>query len=934
MKRFFLIPIFLCACNVLFAQNDSITSRDTIQLNYTIKKNLIPDYQRILNFIADITTAQNEVEEIISSQVKINKESRVFIDDKIIIENDLKPGADTNILLRADMDVVQYLNTFYTSYSRTEDPNIIVNILRISVLKKTTYFYYDVLFECNYSGTNSSGEKFNKFNRIAEVKLINDHGWHPFINSIRFAKSNEPDTTNIYKSIVKTETDVDKIISMYDDEKQRQAREDAKQIKLAIEDGDEFFEKGEYENAQKKYREARAINIFDKEPQEKIAKLKAAISKKKQEDLEKAERLKHIEELKKEVQRLRDNYDFQNAYLFCDSLIKDYNVADKEFLSLNNDLSEINASLTGIETSLENRILKEAVRNCDEKIAQAKNTIYKAEFCYRMALIYYTLAKAETKKIYEFLGLSINYSSKHHQNALKLRAEMYMADNDILHAVEDAAQLIYNESRNPENYLFRAKLYKKDNKSLKAIDDYGKAINYNTPDTTAYVEKSTLEYNNYKFSDAKKTASEGIEKTICYGMLYFNRGIANDKLKDYKAAGEDFIKAKQCGIENQQRTFINQISETYVSQGKTNFAKGALYDARNQFSNAILIDSNEHALYGRAGAYILLGKNDSAITDLDKLIRRRPDYPDAHGQRAIAYSNLKNFDQANSDFADETKRFSTNANAWYAKGNSEIIQDKFAEAASSFERAATIQPSDSAWYKACYSHYYNKNYNKSIEAGNKARELNENRFQIYYICGRAFYDKKQLKDAIKEFERALKLESRNEDLVFAYATALEANRDFISASQYYDQLSNSGTFKDTSTFRSGVCLVKTLNKENFTKATNKFDRYIINSNNSDKSEVFAWAAYTYLLMDAQKNADEFIDKSQKANPGNVMLLYVLACHNVKNSLYDDAFSSLDKAIPALKLQKNDLDDNPLLRPLRKNSATKARYEQMMNKYFK
>ncbi|HKR06319.1 MAG TPA: tetratricopeptide repeat protein, partial [Bacteroidia bacterium] len=914
MKKFFLLPAFLMYAAFLFAQPDSITTRDERTIKYKIRKNLIPDFEKVLVFIADSSTGPNEVEEVIRSRTQGTPESKIFTDDKVTIESDLVPGADTTKTVGGDLQIIQYLNSFNTNYAKTEDKNISLNNIEISPLKKADYLYYNVKFECDYRGTTTAGEKFYKFNRVAEVKLVNDHGWIPYINSIRFAKGGELDTvTNIFKNVIKSETDIDKIMDEIESKEEERIREENNKITALIEDGNDLFDKKDFEGALKKFKDARKINIYNTDPLPLIEKAKQAIRKADEERLAKEERDRHVAELKKEVFRLRDNYDFQNAKLLCDSLIRDYNVNDNEYTSLNSDLSEINASLTGIEISIEHRNLKEAVRNCEGKIAQAKKDTYRAEFCYRMALIYYTLDKSETNKIYEFLRQAIDYSLRHHQNALKMRADMYMADSDILHAIEDASQLINNESRNPENYIFRAELYKKDGKYPKAIDDYGKAISYNTPDTTAYVEKSTLEYNNLKFSEAKKTATDGIQKTICYGMLYFNRGIANDKLNEFNAAGEDFLKAKQCGLEEKQKTWIVSISENYVARGKTNFTKGALYDARNQFSNAILIDSNLNALYERARTYILLSRNDSAITDLDKLIRRKPDFRDAHSQRAVAYSNLQNFEKANEDFADEIKRFSDNADAWYAKGSSEIVQAKFAEAAASFERSATWHPTDSTWYKASYSHYYNQNYNKAIETSIKARELNEKMWQVYYISGRAFYDTKQLKDAIKEFEKAYKIENRNEDLIFAYAQALEANSNFLSASQTYDRLSTSERFKDTTIFRSGICLVKTRDKENYAIAANKFDRYIINSNNPDKSEVFAWAAYAHLSNDLSKNADEFIGKSENANPNNSMLQFVLACRNVRNNMYDDAFLNLEKAIPALKLQRSDLDDEPLLR---------------------
>ncbi|MEP7169506.1 MAG: tetratricopeptide repeat protein, partial [Bacteroidota bacterium] len=798
MKKLFCITGFLITSTALFAQNDSINTRDDKILKFKIRNNLIPDYEKVLVFIADSTTGPNEVEEVIKNKTQGTKESKIFTDDKVTVESDLFPGADTNKTIGGDLQIVQYLNNFNTNYAKTESKNISLNNVEISPLKKGEYFYYNVQFESDYRGTTSTGEKFHAINRIAEVKLINDHGWIPYINSIRFAKEEKLDTvTNVFKNIIRKETDVDKLLEDMESQEQTRIKEENNKIQGLIGDGNDLYDKKDYENALKKYREAQKINYFNKEPTPLIEKAKKGIEKEKQEEQDKIERAKHIEEMKKEVRRLHVNYDFQNAKLLCDSLTKDYNVSDDEFSKLNNDLSDILASLAGIEISMERKVLKEAVNNCNEKIARARNNIYKAEFCYRMALIYKTLDKTETKKIMDYSSQAIDLSSKHHQNALKLRAGMYMASGDIPHAIEDASQLINNESRNPENYLFRAGWFESDKNYSKAIDDYGKAIIYNTKDSTTYMKKSILEFNTGKYSDAKKTASDGIEKTVCYGGLYFNRGIASDKLNDCKAAGDDFLKAKECGIEEKQKTSILNISENYVLQGNTNLSKGALYDARNQYTNAILIDSNLNALYGRAHTFIMLGKNDSAITDLDKLIRRKPDFRDAHSQRGTAYSSLKNFAQANPDFEDETKRFADNFSAWYAKGQSELAQEKWDNAGASFERCGLLSYSDSTYYWASFAWFNAKKYDKAITACEKAKDKKTKMALVYYVSGKSNYYTHNYKTAVKELETAKTMAPLNHDIIFWYAVALEANEKYLGAAQLYDQLYASHNYKDT-----------------------------------------------------------------------------------------------------------------------------------------
>lgn len=76
-----------------FSQEREITSRDTINFKFKIRKNIIPDYEKLLNFISSTTTEANEVLGAIKYSTTTDK--RIFENDKAVIENDLMPGADS-----------------------------------------------------------------------------------------------------------------------------------------------------------------------------------------------------------------------------------------------------------------------------------------------------------------------------------------------------------------------------------------------------------------------------------------------------------------------------------------------------------------------------------------------------------------------------------------------------------------------------------------------------------------------------------------------------------------------------------------------------------------------------------------------------------------------------------------------------------------------
>jgi tetratricopeptide (TPR) repeat protein len=935
LKKIIFIILFIFSGTVLLSQNKIITTRDTIYFSYAIKKNLIPDYQTLLNIISDSSYSENEVDAIINNKVRGSREARIFSSENAIIEFDLKPGADADKTLRADKNVMDYLKLFFTNYQRSYENTVSLNVLGISPLKKTNYFYCSVLFECEYKNTTVHKEPFKKFRRVAEVKFEYDKKWFPLITTITFPKGNESDTLHIYKDIFKTAYDPEKLFQFYDEEKEKKNLPVADRINNLILDGDILFEKEKYEEALNKYLEARKINYSNKEANAAVEKARKVIASQVSKQREGSQRENRMVEMKKEAYRLRDNFQFTDARLICDSLIKDYNETDPEIKKLNTELSSITSCITGIESAMEHNDLRGAVMLCEKNIAETNNPIYKSELFYRIALVYDSLDKAQTKKIFDNLDQSILLSGKQHKEALKLRALYYMQrEGGIVNAITDATQLISNDSRDADNYFFRGKLYEIDKSYPKAIEDYRQSISMNINDTVVYQKKSALEFNMGKYDDAIKTANEGISKTTCYGLLFFNRGISKNKLNDCLGAGNDFRKALTCNSDEMVKTAMKNISEIYYRSGDAAFGKSNYENAIIEFTKSIVIDSSEKALFMRAKCFLNLQQGDSALADLNALIQKNQNFPLVYLQRGITYTSLKKFDEAYSDFEIETQKNRKNAGAWYAKGNLELAQKKYAEAATSFEFSAAIEPIDSVWYMAAYAHYANNNFSKTIEMATKASNLNLQMQRAFILSGNAYYNKKQFGDAIKEFEKALKIGNPDDNLTFFYASALEADNDYLKAYQNYDLLAKSKLFQDTALLRSAICLAKIRSHENYLVVIRKLNQYLSTTDNTNNSEAYSWMAYSFLQLDSTDAADEFIAKAEHANYNNIMLQYVFACRNTLSHNYAEAFIYLEKSLTDINLPKNYIETEPLFDELRKNQGTKVRLSQLIEKYFK
>lgn len=917
----------------VFSQEREITSRDTITFKFKIKNIVIPDYETLLNFISSESTEANEVLGAVKNS--ISSDRRIFEDEKAVIENDLIPGADSIKEYARDMQVEDYLGNFNVMYKKTENRSVkfSVSIADISPLQKTSYYYFKVFFVCTYNSTNTQGQKLNPFKRVAEVKLVwENNAWKLYIISVRFpADKDYTDQNNTYTGVKKTDDDIEKLLADFNNEEKARLEEERRKIVTLIGEGDDEFDKGNYEAALPKYRQAFSLNISNAEAKKKVADAKKAIEEKRRKVQEELDKKEHIAALRTELDRQYQKYNFNIAKQLCDSLINDYNVTDNDLQQMSTELTDINATLSAIETAINTKSKKAAVNNCQDKIdeAKTKKQNYLAELHYQMAFIYYKLDSTERKEILRNLNKCIELSAKKHQRALQLRSEFYMADNDVIDAINDASLIIGNDSRNEDNYKFRAGLYEKNGQKLKAIDDYNKAILYNTKDSSIYLKKAKLEYDTLKYKDAQTTAATGIDRTNCYGQLYFIRGLANDKLKDFPEAGIDFAKAIYCGVGSTEKQFIKKLSENYVTEGKNAYLSGKYIDAQTEFSKSINIDSNQNALYWRACASVQLKKDDKALKDLDLLLRLNNSYKDAHNQRGLVLKRMTMYYEAINDFDLELAKYPKTYQSVLERGNCLMIQQKFPEAAISFDRAAALAPSDSVWYLSSLAYYNVKNYTKTIERSKQARDKGTKKFEVFYICGRAYYDSGNYKDAYKEYEKALEITQVNEDVNLNYAMALEADEQYLNAAKNYGLLFKSKTLRDTALYRSAMCYIKRRDDKFYDLAFKNLTDYVNGNGNADKSLVYAFIGFVTLLKNDFNLVNDYIGKSQAVNKEQPMLYYLIACKNAQQDNAAEAVVNLEKAMASKAFKKADIENESLLKPIRRNDD----FKKLMAKNF-
>jgi tetratricopeptide (TPR) repeat protein len=913
----------------------SITSRDTIEFKFKIRDLVIPEYEKLLNFIADKTTYPNEIERIVKNKINESREghsSRLFFNDKIIIENDLFPGADT-LQTPRDLLIEDYLKNFNSQYQKSEPdaPAISFRIINISPLQKSTYFYYKVFTECKYYNNIVGGISLTQVIRVFEINILKEENeWKFYIQTVRFPTSADLDSSKNYYEIQKVQSDIDLIYKELANEKERKELNERKQIFKLKQEAEDDFASGNYELARDKYRNALSIDIFDKSLRTGLEKSRKAIEEAKKKSAEHEERKLRILNLTSEMKEQINNFNFKHAKLLCDSLVIDYQIREEEIIKLHRELGEVNTSIAAFELAREKKNLKNAENLfvIEERKMIYLNKFYKAELFYQLALTYFVLEFQNDRKMLKNLDECILNSDYKHQNALRLRAIIYSQRGEVIKAISDATRMIQNNPRVADNYIFRAELFKKDKSEFKAIEDYSQSILYGTSDSTVFLNKALLEYDLSKYNDAVKSSTLGLAITKCYGDLFFIRAKANNKIGNYQQAGDDFKKAAFCGIPKSDMLYCRQLAESYVNNGRAFINSSKYLDAKNEFSHAIDVDSSHDALYWRGRVFSLLKNYEEALYDFTLLIKKNKNYRDVFCQRAIILMKLERFYEALNDFDEELKRFPDNYLAAYEKGNCRLMQGKFPEAIKSFEFASSIIPTDSAFFKTAYAYFNNNNFILAVATGNKAIDKSNIRYEGFYITGRALLSLGKFKEAVSKLEKAKEIAPYSDDVLFYLALALEKSKNIEKAVLNYNLLSNSKEYRDTSLFRSAICLIKIGDEKSLDGSLKRLLNFESSSKDSYKYATNCWIAYIYLRTKKNNQAEECLRKAREISDTQSLLNFILACKYAQLNAIDESLNYLEKAILTKELSKDEIVNEKLLEPLKGK-----KYKLLINKYF-
>jgi len=164
---------------------------------------------------------------------------------------------------------------------------------------------------------------------------------------------------------------------------------------------------------------------------------------------------------------------------------------------------------------------------------------------------------------------------------------------------------------------------------------------------------------------------------------------------------------------------------------------------------------------------IVQGDFEGAIKDLTETIKNNPNDYDAYNMRAIAYSELKKYDQSIEDFS-RCIELKPIAEAYYNRGAAYFAKGDYKLANDDFTQCLKLSPDNiKALYKRALCNYNLENYNASLKDFNKY-------LANYTIDYRAYYERSLVELQLGMIDQACK------DLHYARENGITEAIDLIS----------------------------------------------------------------------------------------------------------------------------------------------------------
>lgn len=214
-----------------------------------------------------------------------------------------------------------------------------------------------------------------------------------------------------------------------------------------------------------------------------------------------------------------------------------------------------------------------------------------------------------------------------------------------------------------------------------AIQLCNQALGHDPQNAWSYNIRGTCYYNKADYDLAIKDYTQALQIDSTYTQVYTNRGNAYLEKSEYDLAIKDANKALLLNPKN-----VN----AYITRGNAYHNKESNNEAISDYTRAIELDSTMALLYyNRGNTYRRIEDYDKSIKNYSKALELDPKYTNAYNNRGIAYKNLGYYDLAVRDNTTALEQNPVHTHAMLNILPCLIRLNRFAEAASWYNKYKT-----------------------------------------------------------------------------------------------------------------------------------------------------------------------------------------------------------------------------------------------------
>lgn len=210
--------------------------------------------------------------------------------------------------------------------------------------------------------------------------------------------------------------------------------------------------------------------------------------------------------------------------------------------------------------------------------------------------------------------------------------------SDFLKAIQVSEEFIKINNTNSDIYFIRGLIFKSIDNLDKSLENYYLSIKYNPNNSHAYLNASSILIEKNAFQDAINLLTQAKNYIIFSSQLFFNLGLALQKIYNYLDANSCYSQAIQL-----EPNYVEAIN----NRGLTFLKREQYIEALNDFDSALIIKKDYvDYINNKSIALLKLGRVNDALLQASYAEILNPKSIYAHINKANAFIQLFKFDKA------------------------------------------------------------------------------------------------------------------------------------------------------------------------------------------------------------------------------------------------------------------------------------------------